>query len=78
MEEKHINEIISIFQKIRVWNNGKFVEGVSEYCKNNNIDINIVNSKLEIAFRDYLATNISSEAAIRLRLSQAIPKNVAL
>lgn len=78
MEERHIEAIIAIFQKINVWNNGKFVEGVTEYCTTNNIDIKMVNSKLKIAFRDYLATNIKSEAAIRLRLSQLIPKNVAL
>lgn len=78
MTNQNIEDIIVIFQKVGVWNNGKFAEQVKEYCNTNGLDLSMVNSKLEIAFRDYLATNIKSEAAIRLRLTNLIPKNVAL
>ena len=78
MDKVHIEKIVDLFKEAKVWNNGKFVELVNKYCEEQNLDSKVVNHKLEIAFRDYLATNISSEAAIRLRLSQAIPKNVAL
>jgi hypothetical protein len=76
--QKQIEEIITIFDKIGVWNNGKFSEEVTKYCEANNLDVKQINAKLEIAFRDYLATNITSQAAIRLRLSNLLPKNVAL
>lgn len=78
LTKEDIDRIIELFNGIGVWNNGKFAIAVTDYCKTNNLDVDLVNNKLEIAFRDYLATNIKSEAAIRLRLSSVLPKNVAL
>ena len=78
MTKKNIEDVVLLFQKVGVWNNGKFYESVKQYCEENKLDFNLISSKLEIAFRDVLATNIQSENAIRLRLEQAVLNNIAL
>ena len=78
MTNKNIEDIIHIFKSVGVWNDGKFAEQVEAYCTENQLDVGLIHAKLGIAFRDYLATNIESENAIRFRLSNLIPKNVAL
>lgn len=78
MTKKNIEDIVLLFQKVGIWNNGNFYESVKQYCEENKLDFNLISSKLEIAFKDVLATNIKSENAIRLRLEQAIPNNMAL
>lgn len=74
MTTEHIEKIVELFKEAKIWNNGKFVESVNKYCNEHSLDIKDVNTKLEIAFRDVLATNITSENAIRFRLKNLIKK----
>jgi hypothetical protein len=78
MKQEHIDKIVDLFKEAKVWNSGKFMDLVATYCREQNLDFIEISKKLEIAFRDVLATNITSENAIRFRLKSAIPKNVAL
>ena len=78
MTQEHIDKIVELFKEAKVWNDGKFLDLVTTYCKEQNLDFIEINKKLGIAFRDYLATNITSENAIRFRLKNLIPNNAAL
>lgn len=74
MTHEHIDKIIDIFYEVKIWNNGKFAAAVTEYCNVEGLDAKKVNGKLSLAFEDYLATNITSENAIKFRLKSLIPK----
>jgi hypothetical protein len=76
--EESIGKIIEFFKEAKIWNDGKFYKAVKDYCKQENLDFKLISSKLEIAFRDVLATNITSENAIRFRLKNEPLKNIAL
>lgn len=78
MTLEQIEKIVELFKEAKVWNNGKFADLVNKYCKEQELNSKKVHAKLEIAFRDVLATNITSEDAIRFRLKNLIPKNAAL
>ena len=78
MTQEHIDKIVELFKEAKVWNDGKFLDLVTTYCKEQNLDFIEINKNLGIAFRDYLATNITSENAIRFRLKNLIPNNAAL
>ena len=78
MEQIHIDSIVDLFKKVKIWNNGEFIALVNAYCNENELDKPLIIAKLEIAFRDVLATNISSENAIRWRLRNPLPINAAL
>ena len=76
--QEQIEEIITIFQKINMWNDGRFFKAVNEYCSEKDLNKDTIHTKLSIAFRDYLATNMTSENCIRFRLSRELPENAAL
>ena len=78
MEQIHIDSIVDLFKRVKIWNNGEFIALVNAYCNENELDKQLITAKLEIAFRDVLATNISSENAIRWRLRNPLPINAAL
>ena len=73
MTEKQIEDIVAIFQRVGIWNDGRFFKEVIAYCGENKIAHQTVTPILEIAFSDYLATSIKSENAIRFRLKQLNP-----
>jgi hypothetical protein len=70
-----IQSIIKLFREIDVWNDGRFHKAVSKYCDDNDLDKARINGIMDVAFADYLATNISSENAIRLRLNRELINN---
>jgi len=74
MTEKHINKIVELFHEAKIWNNGKFYELVTKYCEEEKLIVKKVNTSLSDAFADYLATNITSENAIRFRLKKLLLK----
>ena len=78
MKQENIDKIVELFKEAKIWNNGKFSQLVEDYCIQEKLDSKIVHTKLGIAFRDVLATNITSENAIRFRLKNSIPNNAAL
>jgi hypothetical protein len=78
MKQEHIEKIVELFKEAKIWNNGKFIGLVATYCREQNLNFIEISKKLEIAFRDVLATNITSENAIKFRLKSPIPNNAAL
>jgi len=80
LQNNQADNIVKLFKEEAgsIWNDGKFSAAVEKYCADNQLDFNHVHKKLEIAFRDVLATNITSENAIRFRLKNPIPNNAAL
>lgn len=74
MTQAHIDKIIDLFHEVKIWNNGKFAAAVTKYCDEEGLDGGKVHAKLRKAFEDYLATNITSENAIKFRLKSLIPK----
>lgn len=70
MKEELIEEIVNLFNKANVWNNGIFLDSVKEYCLEKSLNYEQISNKLEEAFYDFLATNITSQNAIRFRLKQ--------
>ena|GEM_PF-5706172 len=72
LTEQNIEDIVSIFIEVNIWNDGRFIAKVDEYCSNNDINNKVVNAELSIAFENYLMTNIKSENAIRHRLRRLL------
>lgn len=68
MTQEQIEKIVELFKKAKVWNDGKFIELVNKYCEEEKLNFKEIYNKLKLAFQDVLATNITSENAIKFRL----------
>lgn len=75
LTSQDIDQIVKIFEGINIWNSGVFTDRVRQYCNRKNLDFKAINAQLYIAFGDVLATNITSQNAIRFRLKPLIDED---
>ena len=74
MTQKNIDEIVNLFHDAGLWNDGKFINLVNDYCDRESLNKTTIANALDKAFYDMLATRITSENAIRFRLKNLINK----
>jgi hypothetical protein len=68
MKQKNIDDIVNLFHGAGLWNDGKFINLVNDYCGQESLDKITIGKALDKAFYDMLATRTTSENAIRFRL----------